>query len=138
MNVEQRAMELMAGYGGSANLADYGYDSDSEIYFEDAVLDMLMIALTSPEGYVRAVDRELVTAEIGVANPDDSFEVASQKLHELIMWHVKVATDPAVNGGFVLVPVDSVKKCACGCYRYCCVHCGTELGGVDSDRPEAP
>jgi hypothetical protein len=37
--------------------------------------------------------------------------------------------------GFVLVPVDSVKQCACGCHRYCCVHCGTELGGL-SARPE--
>lgn len=37
--------------------------------------------------------------------------------------------------GDVLVPVDSVKQCACGCHRHCCVHCGTELGGLAA-RPE--
>jgi hypothetical protein len=36
--------------------------------------------------------------------------------------------------GYVLVPVDSVKQCACGCHRYCCVHCGTELGGTPAPR----
>lgn len=37
--------------------------------------------------------------------------------------------------GFVLVPAYSVKPCGCGCHRYCCVHCGTELGGLAA-RPE--
>lgn len=39
--------------------------------------------------------------------------------------------------GYVLVPVDWVKSCACGCDRYSCAHCGTELGGL-SVRPEVP
>lgn len=39
--------------------------------------------------------------------------------------------------GYVLVPVESVKRCACGCERYCCTHCGTELGGLAA-RPEVP
>lgn len=41
----------------------------------------------------------------------------------------------SVPDGFVLVPVESVKRCACGCERYCCTHCGTELGGLAA-RPE--
>ena len=42
--------------------------------------------------------------------------------------------------GFVLVPVDSVSQCGCGCHRYCCRHCGTELGGhsYEPTRPEVP
>lgn len=77
-----------------------------------SVLRQAIAALTLPDAYVRAVDRELVTAEIGVANNDDSFEGASQKLHDLIIWHVQVATDPAVNGGFVLVPVEPTEEMA--------------------------
>ncbi len=57
-------------------------------------------------GWAAAADRELVSAELGVAKIDDSTEVASAKLRELIDWHVSVATDPAVNGGYVLVPVE--------------------------------
>lgn len=65
---------------------------------------------TTAEGWVAAVDRELVCAELGVANADDSLEVAAKKLNDLIMWHVQVATDPAVNGGFVLVPVEPTEE----------------------------
>lgn len=78
-----------------------------------------------------AIDRELVCAEIGVANTNESFEDASKKLSELISWHVAVAIDPAVNGWFVLVPSDSVRSCGCGCHRYSCASCGTELGGPE-------
>ncbi|HFF6228267.1 TPA: hypothetical protein ACOEC1_000201 [Stenotrophomonas maltophilia] len=57
-------------------------------------------------GWAAAADRELVAAELGVAKIDDSTDVAAEKLRELIDWHVSVATDPAVNGGYVLVPVE--------------------------------
>lgn len=42
--------------------------------------------------------------------------------------------------GFVLVPIDSVRQCGCGCHRYCCGSCGTELGGhsYEPTRPEVP
>lgn len=40
--------------------------------------------------------------------------------------------------GYVLVLVDSVKSCACGCGRYCCTHCGTELGCYKPASPEVP
>lgn len=39
--------------------------------------------------------------------------------------------------GYVLIPAEAVKQCACGCGRYCCTHCGTELGGFAA-RPEVP
>ena len=57
------------------------------------------------QGWLAAVDRELVNAHLGVANADDDVETASRKLSELIDWHVAIATDPAVNGGFKLTPV---------------------------------
>ena len=63
-------------------------------------------------GWAAAVDRELVAAELGVAKIDDSTDVAAAKLRELIDWHVSVATDPAVNGGYVLVPVEAKKNAA--------------------------
>lgn len=59
-----------------------------------------------PAGWLRAVDEALVVTHLGVANADDSYEDAKRKLNELICWHVAVATDPAVNGGFKLVPAD--------------------------------
>lgn len=57
------------------------------------------------QGWIAAVDRELVDAHLGVANADDDVDTARRKLATLIDWHVAVATDPAVNGGFKLVPV---------------------------------
>lgn len=54
--------------------------------------------------WIRAIDEELVSTFIGVANVSDTYKVAKKKLGELIDWHVQVAIDPAVNGGYVLVP----------------------------------
>lgn len=58
-------------------------------------------------GWHRAVDEEMVLTHLGVADPLDSYETAKKKLNDLIAWHVAVATDPAVNGGYVLVRQDS-------------------------------
>ena len=57
-----------------------------------------------PEGWLRAIDEALVVAHIGVANESDTYEQAKAKLDNLIGFHVDVATDPAVNGGWKLVP----------------------------------
>ena len=59
------------------------------------------------EGWLRAIDEALVVTHLGVANAGDSYEDAKRKLNELICWHVDVAADPAVNGGFKLVPADA-------------------------------
>lgn len=59
-----------------------------------------------PGGWLRAIDDALITAHIGVANAEDSYEVAKRKLDALIGFHVDVATDPAVNGGCKLVPIE--------------------------------
>lgn len=59
-----------------------------------------------PEGWLRAIDEALVVAHIGVANESDTYEQARVKLHNLIGFHVDVATDPAVNGGWKLVPIE--------------------------------
>ena len=57
--------------------------------------------------YQQAVDIELVSAQLGVAKETDDFHLARQKLRQLIEWHVDVATDPRVNGGYALVKVES-------------------------------
>ena len=59
-----------------------------------------------PEGWLRAIDEALVVAHVGVANAGDTYEQAKAKLESLIGFHVDVATDPAVNGGWQLVPVN--------------------------------
>lgn len=53
----------------------------------------------------KAVDQQRVMAHIGIAADGVTDKEAAQQLAELIDWHVRVATDPAVNGGFVLMPV---------------------------------
>ena len=58
------------------------------------------------EGWLRAIDEALVVAHIGVANKSDTYEQAKAKLDNLIGLHVDVATDPAVNGGWKLVPIE--------------------------------
>lgn len=60
-----------------------------------------------PSGWHRAADEEMVLTHLGVADLSDSYETAKKKLNDLIAWHVAVATDPAVNGGYVLVRQDS-------------------------------
>lgn len=55
----------------------------------------------------RAIDEELVCAHLGCVCENDSFEDAKRKLRELIKWHVDIATDERVNGGYRLVRVDS-------------------------------
>ena len=59
-----------------------------------------------PEGWFRAIDEALVSAHFGVASADDTYEQAKAKLDSLLGFHVDVATDPAVNGGWQLVPVN--------------------------------
>ena len=63
-----------------------------------------------PEGWLRAIDEALVVAHIGVANADDTYEEAKAKLERLIGFHVDVATDPAVNGGYKLVPIEPTEE----------------------------
>lgn len=58
-----------------------------------------------PDGWLLAADEEMVGAHLGIANEADTYEVAKKKLHDLICWHIQVATDPKVNGGYKLVPV---------------------------------
>ena len=59
-----------------------------------------------PSGWLRAIDEALIVAHIGVANESDTYEQAKSKLDNLIGFHVDVATDPAVNGGWKLVPIE--------------------------------
>lgn len=61
---------------------------------------------TAPEGWIRAIDDELTSAHLGIADASDSYDEAKVKLFTLLKWHVDVATDPAVNGGWKLVPIE--------------------------------
>lgn len=54
--------------------------------------------------WLRVIDDELICSHLGVANEDDNYATAKRKLETLIAWHVAVATDPQVNGGYELVP----------------------------------
>lgn len=63
-----------------------------------------------PDGWLRAIDEALVVAHIGVANESDTFEQAREKLDNLIGFHVDIATDPAVNGGWKLMPIEPTKE----------------------------
>ena len=69
-------------------------------------MDYAQPAHSIPEGWLRAIDEALVVAHIGVANASDTYEQAKVKLDSLIGFHVDVATDPAVNGGWKLVPIE--------------------------------
>lgn len=53
--------------------------------------------------WLQVIDDELICSHLGVANEDDNYATAKRKLEELIAWHVAVATDPRVNGGYSLV-----------------------------------
>lgn len=57
-------------------------------------------------GWLRACDEAMINLHIGVANLSDSYESAKAKLQSLIDLHITIATDPAVNGGYKLVPVE--------------------------------
>ena len=45
-----------------------------------------------------------------MANAHDTYEQAKAKLDKLIGLHVDVATDPAVNGGWKLMPIEPTKE----------------------------
>lgn len=63
-----------------------------------------------PDGWLRATDEEMVGAHIGVADASDDYAAAKEKLNRLICWHVAAATDPTVNGGWQLVPIEPTEE----------------------------
>lgn len=73
---------------------------------ESAVSTEIVHSYPPPSGWLRAIDEALVVAHLGVANTSDTYEQAKAKLDSLIGFHVDAATDPAVNGGWQLVPVN--------------------------------
>ena len=77
---------------------------------ESAVSTEIVPSYPPPSGWLRAIDEALVVAHIGVANADDTYEQAKAKLERLIGFHVDAATDPAVNGGYKLVPIEPTEE----------------------------
>lgn len=59
------------------------------------------------DAYLQAADEMLVVAGVGTAEPSDNLDTAKRKLGKLIDWHVAVALDERVNGGYRLVPVEA-------------------------------
>jgi hypothetical protein len=91
---------------------DGSFFADCLQFFEDPYANVPVYLQTPPLdefaniGWLRAVDDEMTGAHIGVANLSDSYESARQKLNALIQWHIDVALDPAVNGGYSLQKVE--------------------------------
>ena len=79
-----------------------GASASSQIITLERMLQEREEELCAAKAYMDAVDEELVLCHLGVASIEDSRATAKEKLHKLIQWHVDVATDPAVNGGYKL------------------------------------
>ncbi|MBP9032753.1 MAG: hypothetical protein KBG29_02590 [Pseudomonadales bacterium] len=110
------AVEMIERMENQVPVASIYIDSKGDREFDDWKCDLptgsnvlyplpgAQPAPSVPEGWLRAIDEALVVAHIGVANASDTYEQAKAKLDNLIGFHVDVATDPAVNGGWKLVP----------------------------------
>jgi len=98
-------MDVIAEQADMEELGDFGEYVRTE-YRDDPPRKVASPAPSVPDGWLRAVDEALVVTHLGVANVSDTYEVAKRKLDALIGWRTDVATDPAVNGGFKLVPVE--------------------------------
>ena len=79
----------------------------------------------APDGWLRAIDEALVVTHLGVADESYTYEQAREKLTNLIGWHVDVATDPAVNGGWKLVPIEPTTDMVCEMERQWM--CGSQI-----------
>lgn len=75
-----------------------------------SIVALLVQAQGKPTGWLRAIDEALVTTHLGIASESDNYYIAKRKLDALIDWHIAVATDPAVNGGWKLVPVEPTEE----------------------------
>lgn len=94
----------VVGFGDSPDAAMWAFDEAWREKLPPA--PRAHLAPSTPEGWLRAIDEALIVAHIGVANESDTYEQAKAKLDNLISFHVDVATDPAVNGGWKLVPIE--------------------------------
>nr|WP_314430017.1 hypothetical protein [uncultured Brevundimonas sp.] len=87
-----------------------------------------------PVGWLRAADEEMVCAHLGVADAEDSYETAKQKLASLIQWNIAVATDPRVEGrpapDALRVAVEALEP-----FAYFAKH-GTSREYINSDAPD--
>ena len=116
----KEVMELVADLEREAADVGYGHGSQRLVNEKRTAIESKLRALPAvlpatgdssagdlAEGplnpWQQAVDHELVTAHLGVAGTATS-EEARKALNELICWHIAVATDPQVNGGFSLQP----------------------------------
>lgn len=65
---------------------------------------------TIPAGWLIAIDDEMACCHLGVADATDTYHQAREKLHQIIAWHIAIAIDPTVNGGWQLVPIEPTKE----------------------------
>ena len=98
----------VVGFGDSPDAAMWAFDEAWREKLPPA--SGAQPAPSIPDGWLRAIDEALVVAHIGVANESDTYEQAKAKLDNLIGFHVDIATDPAVNGGWKLVPIEPTEE----------------------------
>ena len=92
----------VVGFGDSPDAAMWAFDEAWREKLPPA--SGAQPAPSVPEGWLRAIDEALIVAHIGMASADDTYAQAKSKLDTLIGLHGDIATDPAVNGGWKLVP----------------------------------
>jgi len=79
------------------DMADDEGDTE-EAAFMLSILARIRRIDATPCGWVQAADHEMVCAHLGIASMEDTYSEARAKLHQIIQWHVAVATDPALQG----------------------------------------
>ena len=100
----ENIQEGVVGFGDSPDEAMWAFDAAWRKKLSPLPGAQTQPAPSVPDGWLRAIDEALVIANIGVADENDTYEQAKAKLDNLIKFHVDVAIDPAVNGGWKLVP----------------------------------
>lgn len=68
--------------------------------------------------YQQVIDENLLMYHLGVTHNSDDYDVARLKVDAMINYHIHVATDSAVNGGFFLMKKEDLQDifmlmCAC-------------------------
>jgi len=71
--------------------------------------------------YVKAVEDFCVVSWISPPKPDADYDTVRKALHDVACWSAQLETDPATNGGKVLVERDELKRLRKDAERYRCL-----------------
>lgn len=53
--------------------------------------------------YQQVIDEELICAHLGITENSDDYHTAKSKVNSVIDYHITIATDSKVNGGYFLI-----------------------------------